>query len=945
MAARIAPSRKQLLKFPLLLLVAGCWLGAAAGAQTFDAAEYFVLTQNSWWYYVGFDNGLGTPVSYEDNFQWTVEGTFKNIHGAAATRIRTDTDEFTDDRNLDVDYYSVATAQQAYGTLTVMPGDLLFHGFHKGPTADSFPEQEVELSRPLILGHADSFIGQQITTNAEATVTVVVPILGQRTVTATITAVVEYVDFRDKLTPLGLFEDALTMKLRLNVSGTASLRGIGIPFDITLRESVFFLHRFTGMIAQNQGADPNDAESQAIADGIVGGTKIVADTNRNVPPVADNDTATTPPDTAILIPVTGNDTDTDGTVDAATVRVQAAPLHGTAIPDGFGGVTYTPTTPPGYTGSDSFTYMVHDNKGARSNAATVTITVGVATNLDLAVAKTVDNGTADEGDTISYTVAVTNNGPAAATGVSLTDSLPAGVTLIDDGGNTSPLPSQGSYHTGTGVWTVGNLANGGAATLTLMATVDGATAGSTIRNNVTAVALDQTDNDATPDDFVADIIVRSTIAGAVAYSGIQDGDIRVGAWDNSSFNGAPIALQVLAGPGAYALRGLSPDTYYVRAFRDVDGDQNLDATEPVGAYGARSRQTAINVPPSAAGILVTLEDPTLDSEPDGLPDWWELHYFGDTAATPNADVDNDGATNAAELAAGSDPTGWNLSLTVTARQTNTLAFGMQVGAQDAALDAWDVAGSVQVSGLEILFDTGAGLKSDIRAVASDTATWRLVAQPAGGRPTVTLQWDRNTVPSGRLLLLEETDAAGDPLPGGIKLDMAVSEQLVLDTAQTRYFRIVFVARVTQDIQLQEGWTLVALRLVPDDPASTAVFAGNITGVPIRWEAGSYHPMSILEPLVGVWVFREPGTGPVLIQVSGQPLLYAMKTVVMPAGWNLIGTADTILRASHPLIAGNFYYYDGQGYVAVLVNGVLLQGRGHWVHVAGGTVDLNTAAYR
>ena len=62
-----------------------------------------------------------------------------------------------------------------------------------------------------------------------------------------------------------------------------------------------------------------------------------------------------------------------------------------------------------------------------NNTATATETPQQA---DLVLTKTVDNPTPNVGDTITYTVTLTNNGPDAATGVQVTDLLPAGLTFV-----------------------------------------------------------------------------------------------------------------------------------------------------------------------------------------------------------------------------------------------------------------------------------------------------------------------------------------------------------------------------------------------------------------------------------------------------------------------------------------------------------------------------------
>ena len=47
----------------------------------------------------------------------------------------------------------------------------------------------------------------------------------------------------------------------------------------------------------------------------------------------------------------------------------------------------------------------------------------------------------------------------------------------------------------------------------------------------------------------------------------------------------------------------------------------------------------------------------VDTDGNGLPDWWELQYFGHLTGTdPNADPDHDGMNNLAEWIAGTNPT-------------------------------------------------------------------------------------------------------------------------------------------------------------------------------------------------------------------------------------------------------------------------------------------------
>ena len=87
--------------------------------------------------------------------------------------------------------------------------------------------------------------------------------------------------------------------------------------------------------------------------------------------------------------------------------------------------------------------------------------VHAGNSADLAVTKTVDHAAPFVGDTVMFTVTLTNNGPNTATNVLLNDLLPVDLTFI------SATPSQGSYDSNTGVWDVGTVTTAAPQTLAI----------------------------------------------------------------------------------------------------------------------------------------------------------------------------------------------------------------------------------------------------------------------------------------------------------------------------------------------------------------------------------------------------------------------------------------------------------------------------------------------
>jgi uncharacterized repeat protein (TIGR01451 family) len=119
----------------------------------------------------------------------------------------------------------------------------------------------------------------------------------------------------------------------------------------------------------------------------------------------------------------------------------------------------------------------------------VTVKQMSSVGLDLEITKDVIPTEPEPGDNVTYTIVVHNYGPGDASGVEVTESMPAELISCE---TVDPTPTQGSYDAGTGVWTVGNMAAGTSATLMLKCQVDPQAETGQVVNEVTVTA-DQAD--------------------------------------------------------------------------------------------------------------------------------------------------------------------------------------------------------------------------------------------------------------------------------------------------------------------------------------------------------------------------------------------------------------------------------------------------------------------
>jgi uncharacterized repeat protein (TIGR01451 family) len=126
---------------------------------------------------------------------------------------------------------------------------------------------------------------------------------------------------------------------------------------------------------------------------------------------------------------------------------------------------------------------------------------------DLTLTNTVDNAAPDQQGTITYTVNLTNNGPANATGVVVYEDLPQNVTYVSSSTN------QGSYDSSSGNWTIGNVTNGAGAKLTITVTVNMGTGALGIDNVVAMAYADQPDSNLNNNDATANVKVNGADLG------------------------------------------------------------------------------------------------------------------------------------------------------------------------------------------------------------------------------------------------------------------------------------------------------------------------------------------------------------------------------------------------------------------------------------------------
>ncbi|MBI4338077.1 MAG: DUF11 domain-containing protein [Chloroflexi bacterium] len=167
-----------------------------------------------------------------------------------------------------------------------------------------------------------------------------------------------------------------------------------------------------------------------------------------------------------------------------------------------------PTVAGVLTNTASVAATQQDPNAANNTVSQTTTVTAEVVNADLEVTKADAPDPVLVGQGLTYTVTVTNKGPAAATGVTLTDTLPGNVTF------GSLTFSQGScaLSGSTVTCNLGNLANGASALVTITVTPGAAGA----LSNTVSVTGAQADPDAADNTVTTTTTVNAMAAAPVA---------------------------------------------------------------------------------------------------------------------------------------------------------------------------------------------------------------------------------------------------------------------------------------------------------------------------------------------------------------------------------------------------------------------------------------------
>lgn len=199
---------------------------------------------------------------------------------------------------------------------------------------------------------------------------------------------------------------------------------------------------------------------------------------------------------------------------------------------------------------------------------------GFFTDVDLQITKSDDPDPVTPGGTLTYTVTVTNNGPGDATGVTVTETLPNGVTLqtVDQDGGAASFTQAGQVLT----IDAGSLTAAASTVFTIVVTVDSTTEG-TITNGATVTGNEpdsDTSNNTASEDTESrpeiDLVVAKTADATVVAGESMTYTLSITNNGPNDATGVTVTDTLPAGLTATAVRVGGTSTTFTTTGQDID---------------------------------------------------------------------------------------------------------------------------------------------------------------------------------------------------------------------------------------------------------------------------------------------------------------------------------------------------------------------------------------
>ena len=350
------------------------------------------------------------------------------------------------------------------------------------------------------------------------------------------------------------------------------------------------------------------------------------------------------------------------------------------------------STPPGTITNTATVSSVTPDPDLTNNSSSASTTV--AASADVAITKSASPGTFSAGQAASYTLTATNNGPSDAQAVTVTDTLPSGLTF------SAAVPSQGSPCTqaaGTVTCNLGPLPAGAKATVIINVTVNPSTSG-TVTNTATVASTTPDPDLSNNTDTVVTPVTPVTPVPPVVSADMAI--TKIGA-PNPVFNGNALTYTLSVvnnGPSSAQAVTVSDPLPAEFAFGSV--------STTIGTCTQSSGTVTCDLGTMAAGAKATVT--IVGTAHPGTP----AVSFTNTATVSSTTPDPDPANNSASFT--SDFFGADVGITkvgspkpVTAGNNLTYTLKVSNGGPDAATDV-TVADPLPAGTSLVSATTGAG---------------------------------------------------------------------------------------------------------------------------------------------------------------------------------------------------------------------------------------------